>query len=89
MFDLLGLNDSQAWLKDPASTWHSSPAFQKFEEFTLNLSVVNDVAERGVKLISDFIDKCEDEEQIHHLTHCIEWHRNEFGGYTKTILAKM
>ena len=61
LFDLLGLLGPQDWLITSPGTWQEVPSYQVLERFAANVFVVNDVSERGVKLITDFIEKCEDE----------------------------
>ena len=55
IFHYLGLLDLQglAWLAAPLVTWPEYAEFKKFESFVTNLSVVNDSAERSVKLMQD------------------------------------
>ena len=38
----------------PVAEWPSDPAFVVAEKFVRSVKVVNDAAERGVKLVSDF-----------------------------------
>jgi len=66
-----------------------SDGYNKFANNVKNVHVVNDLAERGIKLISDFIDKSQDEEQIQALLHVVEWHRAAFPDYTKSTLQKL
>lgn len=42
-------------LEDP-KIWHANPQYQKGLKIVQSLKVVNDTAERGVKLMSDFND---------------------------------
>ena len=58
--------------------------FMCFKEFDENLTVVNDITERGVKLISDVIDISEDEKQRHCITH-----REKYPIFTKDVLNKL
>ena len=43
------------WLASPAEAWKDDEEFMKFNEFAKRLKVANDVAERGIKLMQDFI----------------------------------
>ena len=54
--------------------------------FVLNQTVCNDIAERGVHLMTDFINKAESEEQREALFQCVEYHRNLVKGTTKEYL---
>ena len=87
LFDLLGLNDHQQWLLTPPSTWYDVEEYQILNKFISSVSVTNDLAERGVKLISDFIDKCADEEQRDALTQIVEEHRRMYPNYNKETLC--
>jgi hypothetical protein len=49
------------WLMLPPNTWSLMSQFKRFSEFVLNLPVVNDAAERNVKLLQDFINMSHDE----------------------------
>ena len=87
LFDLLGLFGPQDWLITSPETWHEIPSYQALEGFAANVTVVNDVAERGVKLITDFIEKCEDEGQREALLQVVEDHRNTYPDYKKSTLS--
>ena len=89
IFDLLELQEPQTWLQQPCSTWSHNNNHMCFKKFVQSLTVVNDVAERGVKMVSDFIDMSQDESQRHYLTQVIEWHRQEFPSFTKDVLDKI
>ena len=75
VFDILGLTDSQDWLTVPASFWDNFLEFRKLREFCVNVSVCNDIAERGVALITAYINKAESEEQRQALLQVVEFHR--------------
>ena len=63
IFDILDIkNNDTDWLRLPPSVWHLITPFKKFQNFIKNLPVVNDAAERNVKLIQDFVDSSTDEE---------------------------
>ena len=67
LFSLLHLEGSQEWLQTPVHVWKVFADFRKLETFVLNVSVTNDLAERGIKLTSDFLHLCRDEEQLQSL----------------------
>ena len=46
----------------PPSTWHIFSSFKRFKELASCIPVVNDSAERNVKLIQDFINSSHDED---------------------------
>ena len=75
VFDLLGLAGAQDWLTVPASLWENFLEFRKLKEFSQNISVCNDIAERGVALITAYINKAESEEQRQALLQVVEFHR--------------
>ena len=52
LFRALKINTD--WLAKPVIEWHSDPAFITAETFVRTIKVVNDTAERKVKLITDF-----------------------------------
>ena len=53
VFDILGLQGD--WLVKPVTEWEESPDYLTLKTYIENLKVVNDTAERGIKLWSDFI----------------------------------
>ena len=63
LFDLCELEGPQDWLLAPSSNWHLSTSFRQIEEFAKKLTVVNDLAERGCHLATEFINRVESEEQ--------------------------
>ena len=87
MFDLLGLVDDQEWLQTPVAMWEKFADYRKFCDSTKSLRVVNDLAERGIKLVSDFIHMCKNENQRQALLQCVEEHRKLFPDYTKNVLC--
>ena len=72
-----------SWLKEDPDSWILSPAFQGFQSFAAGLQVVNDTAERGVKLIQDFVNTTSNEETRKDLLLAISDHRK------KHTVAKM
>ena len=88
IFDMLGLTDSQDWLTIPSNLWQNFSAFRKFSVFANSLTVCNDVAERGVALISSFINKAQSEEQREALLQVVEFHRSLVSDTTKSSLKK-
>ena len=82
IFQLLGLEVPQT----PASMWHLFEEFKTLQKFATNISVCNDIAERGIHLMSDFISRCETEDQRQALFQCVEFHRNLVKDCTKKNL---
>ena len=88
IFDLLGLKDEQEWLQTLFIMWDKFKNF-RFLVQVLSLTVVNDLAERGIHLATDFIDRCRDEEQRQALLQVVEDHRSRFPDYKKDTLAQI
>ena len=86
IFDLLGLSGSQDWLTIPAKLWVNFTEFKKLKEFAENIAVSNDIAERGVALISTYINTVESEEQRQALLQVVEQHRELVTGSNKSHL---
>ena len=61
IFDLLGLSEYRDWLQTPAAIWYLFSEFRSLTEFAVNLPVCNDIDERGIYLMSDFISPCDSE----------------------------
>ena len=61
LFHLLGCSGD--WLELPVVQWRASGEFQNMNEFVRHVEVVNDSAERAVKLIHAFSFRTEDEGQ--------------------------
>ena len=85
-FDILGLTGPQDWLTIPASLWDNFLEFQKLKEFSENVSVCNDIAERGIAMISAYINKAESEEQRQALLQVVEFHRALVSNTNKSSL---
>ena len=50
------------------------------------MSCINDLAERGIKLISDYVDMCEDEDQRQCLVQVVEGHRDNYKKIDKLLI---
>jgi hypothetical protein len=61
----------------------------KCKSFIHSLEVVNDCAERGVKLITDFKDVTKDVQQQQYLFQVIEAHHSRFKSYNKSHLQNI
>ena len=85
MFSVLDV--ATDWLSKPAVDWSSDSAFLVAERFVRTVKVVNDAAERGVKLISDFATiVTTDPEQRAWLLQGVEHHRKLFSTFDKKTL---
>ena len=87
LFDLLGLDGNQEWLQTPVRMWEMFGDFRKFKVFAENVSVVNDLAERGMHLITEFASKCYNKEERQALLQVVEQHRQQFPGFSKKTLS--
>ena len=88
IFDFLDLTESQDWLTVPSNLWQNFSDFWKFSVFANSLTVCNDIAERGVVLISAFINKAQSEEQREALLQVVEFHRTLVPDTNKSSLKK-
>ena len=69
--------------------WCDFDEYKKFKMLINDLKVVNDVAERGVRLMEEFKDVLtDDEEERRMLLHCVEDTRKLYPDFRKSTLAK-
>ncbi|KZR97570.1 Uncharacterized protein APZ42_007474, partial [Daphnia magna] len=66
--------ESLDWMMVPLCYWEKTFGYSKIEEIIRGLEVVNDCAERAVKLITDFKDVCVNVEEQPYLFQVIEDH---------------
>lgn len=77
------------WLRQPVDDWHFSDSFNKMNCYVSSVKVVNDAAERGVKLSTDYAAILTDnEQQRDSLLQAVEQHRKIFGDSRKSTLIK-
>ena len=88
IFNMLGLDGPQDWLQMPCTMWPVFSEYRKFSAFATNLPVTNDLAERGIHLITQFINKSSNEEQRQALLQVVEYQRNLLPDLTKKNLSK-
>ena len=77
------------WLRKPVREWAVCDEYMKASEFVTKLKVVNDPAERSIKMMSDYAQKIttkDSERQI--LLRAVEYHRNKFQTFNKKDLTK-
>ena len=87
LFQCLGI--SKEWLAKPLADWPSDQEFQVAENFVHSVKVVNDPAERGVKLISDFATIITtDPIQREALLQGVENNRKKYPNFKKITLNK-
>ena len=63
------------WLQLPVEHWTKMKDYNYVKKVVEFLEVVNDCAERGVKLIQDFKNKVKDPKQLQYVLHIVENHR--------------
>ncbi|XP_025831548.1 uncharacterized protein LOC112904792 [Agrilus planipennis] len=81
----LQIDDS--FLQEDVSTWKQNSAFLEAKRRISRLRVVNDTAERAVKLMQDFNGHITaEEEQKQFLLRCVQEHRNLYPDCKKTTL---
>ena len=73
-FQALGVQDTSFLSEDP-DKWPENRSFQDCQKRANNIMVVNDAAERGVKLTTDFISSCREEENFQNTLQVVEENR--------------
>ena len=75
--------------REPVTTWNMLSSFQEMESFVKTVKVVNDAAEREIKLQSDYVAILADHpRQRASILQPVEEHRQKFPGFSKAVLAK-
>ena len=71
------LNLSPSFLAKQVEEWQDDESYLEAMVTADNLVVVNDAAERGVKLCHDFLEGTQDEQQFQHVLQVVEnsWNR--------------
>ena len=72
----------------PAILWENFEDFRKLRIFASNISVCNDIAERGIALMSAYINMAQSEEQRQALVQVVEFHRALVTNTNKSSLKK-
>lgn len=90
MFCEVGVCQPDGWLRLPAAEWEQDPEYRKFSKFVTDLKVTNDLAERGIKMVEDFINTAtKDETQLQALMQVVEAHRQRYPNCKKSTLENM
>ena len=84
-FRILKIDPS--FLEIPVSNWHLNASYLDALKVVLNLCVVNDAAERGVKLCSDFLDTARKEVNLQNILQVVENNRNKIPDQRKRKLS--
>lgn len=83
------LQVNSAWLQPHPSHWDSCDDYKILKTFVHAIKVVNDAAERDVKLNTDYATILTDnEEQRAGILQAVEKHRKEFPDFRKSTLSK-
>ena len=69
-FRTLGLDSS--FLNEDIGNWENSPSYCKAKSVVNHLKVVNDAAERGVKLGYDFLEEAQKEDRWQNILQVVE-----------------
>ncbi len=69
-FRILGIDS--IFIKKPVEEWCQLNGYLRNMEVINSLRVVNDAAERGVKLCSDFIGSAKKESKLQHILQVVE-----------------
>ena len=86
LFDLLQL--SGEFMSVPCQYWSSFGEYRKLEEFCTNIPTLNDSAERGCHLITEYMNKVRSEEARQDLLQCVQFWRSLVPDLSKESLAK-
>ena len=85
IFEALSLPSD--WLTKPSEQWQYDHDYMIAENFVTTVKVVNDLAERGIKMISDFATVITtDERQRQYLLQAVEFHRQKYDSFKKKTL---
>ena len=75
------------WLLQPVVTCPRSDDYSKALEYVSNVKVVNDIAERGVKMMSDFANIITtDSQQREYVLQIVEYNHERFDSFKKQTL---
>ena len=85
IFDLLGL--PWDWLSKNPDVWDENDSFKQMREYVRTVKVTNDIAERDVKLISDYATILNaDDDMRALLLHGVERNRQVYPNFKKSVL---
>ena len=72
-----------------AASWCQFEGWTKLNQFANGLKVVNDIAERGARLMEEYKDELtDDEEERKMILHHVEESRKIYSDFKKSTLAK-
>ena len=76
-FFFKSLKINHSFLSYPSLTWSTFPEFEEAKATVKSLHVINDSAERGVKLTSDFLHSASKEENLQNVLQVVEKKQKE------------
>ena len=85
-FELLQIDHS--FLTEDVESWPDSAAYQRSFSNIEGLNVINDCAERGVKLSSDFLEAAESKEHYQNILQVVEKDRKNMPNLRKRKLEQ-
>ena len=79
IFTLLNITKSEdkVWLTFPSAVWPFVEQFKIFSRFVDGIEVVNDCSERAVKLVSEFMNVCHDEDDRQELLLAVQQRQDQ------------
>jgi len=77
-----------SFLSKPPAEWESLEEYKRCEDFFNKLSVVNDVAERGVALSQEYLPNVKSEAKKQSLLQTVKKYRTQFSKKDKTTLSQ-
>ena len=87
-FSILGIQVS-FMVEHPPDAWPALPDYQAAQQTVDALRVVNDTAERGVKLVSDYSQiLTKDESQLQFILQTVEDHRRKLPNMSKSAIVR-
>lgn len=88
VFNLLGHNAD--WLKQSLAEWAKDEEFNEANTILRNLKVVNDPAERAIKMITEYASSMtHNDEEKQYLLQIVENHRNLIPVVKKSVLENI
>ena len=77
------------WLTWPLDKWEESEDFRKARQFVTTVKVVNNAAERGIKLTSDYVQSLTKDSVVREkIFQTVEFHRREKADTKKSTANK-
>ena len=89
LFHVQGMEqeDRHKWLEKEVMSWNDDPDYRAFQTYIKNIDVVNDRAERGVKLIQDFVKSSRNENDLQDLLLVVDIEQSKMSHLNKVLPA--